>query len=72
MLRKNESAFRKGLRFTILTALFGWWGIPKGPRTTIETLRTNLKGGTDVTGEVMDTVAGHLLFREVQAQKKVS
>lgn len=70
MIRGNENAVSKGNRFTLLSALFGWWGIPFGPKYTIESIRTNLKGGKDVTDEVMSTVAGHILFREAQQRKK--
>jgi len=30
-----------------------------------------MKGGKDVTDEVMATVAGHILFQEAQMQKKI-
>ncbi|MGQ0740018.1 MAG: hypothetical protein ACT4OJ_13265 [Bacteroidota bacterium] len=70
MIRGGESAAAKGLLFTVVSALFGWWGIPFGPKYTIENIRTNLKGGKDVTDEVMATVAGHVLFQEAQQRKK--
>jgi hypothetical protein len=31
----------------------GWWGIPRGPIWTIAALATNVRGGRNVTGEVM-------------------
>jgi hypothetical protein len=71
LIRKQENAVKKGLPFTIISALFGWWGIPFGPKYTLQSIRTNLKGGKDVTEEVMSTVAGHLLFQEVEKQKAV-
>lgn len=61
----------KGLPFIIISVLFGWWGIPFGPKYTIESIRTICKGGKDVTDEVMATVAGHILFKEVQMQKNI-
>lgn len=70
LIRSGESAKAKGMPFTIITALFGWWGIPFGPKYSWESIRTNLRGGKDVTDEVMGTVAGHLLFQEVERQKR--
>jgi hypothetical protein len=72
MIRAGESVSRKGMPFTVFSALFGWWGIPYGPKYTIESIRTNLKGGKDVTDEVMSTVAGHILFQEAQRLKKAT
>lgn len=68
LLRKNESAVGKGMGFTLLSCLFGWWGFPFGPKYTIESIRTNMKGGKDVTDEVMATVAGHILFKEAEKE----
>lgn len=70
MIRQGESTAGKSLPFTLLSVFFGWWGIPFGPKYTLEALRTNLKGGKDVTEEVMATVAGHLLFQEAQQQRR--
>ena len=72
MIRGGESKRSKSLLFTLLSILFGWWGIPYGPKYTIESIRTNLKGGKDVTDEVMATVAGHILFQESQKVKKAT
>ncbi len=72
MIRGGESQRSKGLPFTLVSLLFGWWGIPYGPKYTIESIRTNLKGGKDVTDEVMATVAGHILFQEAQQVKKAT
>ena len=56
----------KGWPFTTLSLVLGWWGIPWGPVYTVSSIGSNLNGGKDVTEEVMATVAGHLLFEEVQ------
>ena len=71
LVKKGENEKVKGLPFTILSLLFGWWGIPFGPKYTLQCIRTNINGGKDVTDEVMATVAGHLLFRETQSKKVV-
>lgn len=68
-VRAGESSKARGLRFTLISALFGWWGIPYGPKYTLECIRTNQRGGKDVTDEVMQTVAGHLIFKEAERKK---
>jgi len=45
----GESAAKKGLPYTFLTLIAGWWGIPWGPIYTVGALGTNLGGGKDVT-----------------------
>ena len=52
-IRGGENAVVKGLGYTILSLLFGWWGIPWGPIYTIQALWLNLRGGKDVTQEIM-------------------
>jgi hypothetical protein len=52
-VRAGESAAGTGLRFTLLTLLAGWWGIPWGPIYTIQSLWVNLGGGRDITNEVL-------------------
>jgi len=37
--------------------VLGWWGIPWGPIWTISTIVTNLRGGRDVTNEVVRSMA---------------
>ena len=46
----------QGLPFTLLSLLLGWWGIPWGPIYTIQSLWVNLKGGRDVTQEIMPSM----------------
>jgi hypothetical protein len=36
----------------------------------MESIRTNLKGGNNVTDDVMATVAGYVLFEEAQQVKR--
>jgi hypothetical protein len=52
-IRQEESAVVKGLPFTLLSFLLGWWGIPWGPIYTIQSIWVNFKGGKDVTNEVI-------------------
>jgi hypothetical protein len=48
-LRPGESGLMKGLPYTCLTLLLGWWGIPWGIIYTPLAVLTNLTGGRDVT-----------------------
>jgi hypothetical protein len=52
-IRPGESAIAKGMPFTILSLIVGWWGFPFGPIFTIWALIVNLGGGKDVTHEVV-------------------
>ena len=52
-IRAGEGAVKKGLPWTFLTLVAGWWGIPWGPIWTVQCLWTNLTGGRDVTPEVL-------------------
>jgi hypothetical protein len=45
----GASGVRKGLPWTLLTVVLGWWGIPWGPIRSVQSLVTNLQGGEDVT-----------------------
>ena len=54
-IRKDESRFTKGLSYSLISLLLGWWGFPWGPIYTIGTIFTNLRGGKDVTTAVVET-----------------
>jgi hypothetical protein len=49
LLGPDEGGMFRGLPFTILTFLLGWWGLPWGLFFTPVALFTNLRGGRDVT-----------------------
>jgi hypothetical protein len=72
LVRQGESAIGKRIFYSIISLLFGWWGIPFGPKFTIDAIRANLRGGKNVTDEVMATVAGFVLFEETQRKKKTT
>jgi hypothetical protein len=55
-IRENENAVVKGLPWTLLTLVMGWWGIPWGPIYTVSSLVVNLKGGKDVTAHMLPTL----------------
>ena len=55
-IKSGESAFIKGLPFTLTSFVFGWWGIPWGIIYTFGCLFTNIGGGKNVTAEVMQSI----------------
>jgi hypothetical protein len=58
-IKRDENAFVKGLGYTLMSLLLGWWGFPWGPIYTIGAVINNCKGGKDVTSHFMgaNTVA---------------
>ena len=61
-IRPGQNAVVKGLGWTALTFLLGWWGIPWGPIYTIGSLGTNFSGGKDITKEIANTMNVHALI----------
>lgn len=55
-IRAGEKAITKGLPFTLLSLVAGWWGIPWGPIYTVQSFITNFKGGKDVTQSVVESL----------------
>lgn len=53
-IRKDEAAWKRYFRWTFISFLFGWWGIPWGFIYTPSVIFHNLKGGKDVTDQVME------------------
>jgi hypothetical protein len=49
----GESVASHGWRYSLVTALFGWWGIPWGVIRTPQALNCNLHGGIDVTVKIL-------------------
>ena len=52
-VRAGEGGMSKGLGFSMISLVLGWWGIPWGPIYTVGSLITNFGGGKDVTREVL-------------------
>lgn len=48
LVNKNQKGVRQGIIFSIITILFGWWGIPSGPGRSIKALKSNFSGGNKV------------------------
>jgi len=55
-LRQGENSVVKGLPFTLLSLVAGWWGIPWGPIYTIQSVYNNSCGGKDVTQSVVNSL----------------
>ena len=55
-IRAGEATFLKSLPYTLVTLVAGWWAFPFGPANTIVALRDNLRGGRDVSAEVIDQI----------------
>ena len=53
LLRPGELGLVRGLPFSLLSMLVGWWGIPWGVVYTPLVLVTNFSGGRDATNEVL-------------------
>ena len=58
-IRADENPLTKGLKYSLLSFFFGWWGIPWGPIYTIGSLITNFGGGKDVTDSVYNVLRSH-------------
>ena len=56
LIRYGESAFKKGVKYSLFSFVLGWWGFPFGPIYTIASIVTNCKGGIDITQEYIDSV----------------
>ncbi len=52
-IRAGKRRFPKSLPYTLVSLVLGWWGIPWGPVRTVQALATDLRGGKDVTSQVM-------------------
>jgi hypothetical protein len=44
-LRNGDRAWLRGLPYSAISLLFGWWGVPWGPILTPVTVYGNLTGG---------------------------
>jgi hypothetical protein len=55
-LRANERGWLRGLPYTLLSLVLGWWGVPWGVIYTPLCLATNLAGGCDVTPQACESL----------------
>ncbi|MBC8142577.1 MAG: hypothetical protein H7Y38_14185 [Armatimonadetes bacterium] len=56
LIRRGESALAKGWGYAVLSFFLGWWGFPFGLIFTPITLFQTLRGGNDVTKDMMDAL----------------
>lgn len=54
--KTRSQAILKGLPWTFLTFLLGWWAFPAGPVFTINCLTANLSGGVDVSSDILEYI----------------
>lgn len=47
-IKSGENPVTRGLLYTLISLLIGWWGFPWGPIYTIGTIVTNCRGGKEV------------------------
>jgi hypothetical protein len=55
-VRVGESSVLRGMPFTLISLIGGWWAIPWGPIRTIQCLYTNLGGGKPAPPEVINSM----------------
>ena len=57
-IRVGESATLRGMPFTLISLIAGWWAIPWGPIRTVQCVYTNLTGGQAAPPEVIASMRG--------------
>ncbi|HYH08204.1 MAG TPA: hypothetical protein VEK11_14205 [Thermoanaerobaculia bacterium] len=57
-IQTGQSPFTRGIKYSLISLLAGWWGIPAGPIFTIASVVRNCRGGIDLTGTVAAVLTG--------------
>ncbi len=52
-VRGGQSGAGNALKYSAVSCVLGWWGLPWGPIFTLASLFTNIRGGIDVTSTVL-------------------
>jgi hypothetical protein len=55
-IKSGEGAFGKSIPFLLISLFLGWWGIPWGIIYTIQCLIDNVRGGRDITDQVISAL----------------
>jgi hypothetical protein len=55
-VRGHENRVVKGLGFSLVSTVLGWWGIPWGPIHTVSSMWNNFSGGIDVTQDILNRI----------------
>jgi hypothetical protein len=66
-LRADDRGMVRGLPYTLMSLLLGWWGLPWGVIYTLMAVFSNLAGGHDVTLAVRRFLAEQLAPAEMEA-----
>ena len=55
---------KEGLKYTLVSAIFGWWGFPWGPIYTLQSIGRNSSGGyqdPELNAQLLQAVAAELI-----------
>ncbi|MXV50933.1 hypothetical protein GS399_08095 [Pedobacter sp. HMF7647] len=55
-VRSYENRAARGLIWTFISFVCGWWCFPEGPSHTLTAITNNLNGGIDVTENILSAV----------------
>lgn len=58
-IKRDQNRVVKGLPWSGISFLLGWWGLPWGIIYTVGSLGTNFGGGKNVTEAVMNAIHSH-------------
>ena len=63
LIDSAQSRFWYGLAYSLMALAFGPWGVPWGPILTARAIWANLRGGEDVTAQVLSRLDGDELLQ---------
>jgi hypothetical protein len=55
-VRAGKSARIAGLGWSAIAFVVGWWGVPWGPIFTVQCIVRNMRGGHDITDDVVNAL----------------
>jgi hypothetical protein len=61
VLEPGDSAVVRGLKYSAISLIAGWWGIPAGPIFTVSSIVDNFRGGIDETQTIAAILHGAAL-----------
>jgi len=56
LIKPNEKPIKYGTQYLLASLVLGWWGIPWGPIYTISSIYRIIKGGYNVTSEILSEI----------------
>jgi hypothetical protein len=69
-LQRDQDGAGEAIKYSLVSGLVGWWGIPWGPIWTIGALFSNAWGGKDVTREVLTQKYGEPAANAILARRQ--